>query len=148
MDMYKVIVVGTDGSARAGIAVGEALALAKMSGANLHAVNVVHPAVSSGFADSREAQVQVTGMREEAERIRKQLLAHAEAEGVSIEIHNPGSGDVADALLGVAEAVSADLLVVGNRGMSGMKRFVLGSVPNKVSHQAPCSVLIVNTDET
>jgi len=35
---------------------------------------------------------------------------------------------------------------VGNRGMSGMKRFVLGSVPNRVSHKCPCSVLIVNTE--
>ncbi len=52
--MYKVIVVGTDGSDRAGIAVRAAMALAKVSGAELHAVNVVHPAVTVGFADSRE----------------------------------------------------------------------------------------------
>ena len=41
--------------------------------------------------------------------------------------------------------VKADLVVVGNRGMSGMKRFILGSVPNKIAHHAPCSVLIVDT---
>ncbi|HYM58651.1 MAG TPA: universal stress protein [Solirubrobacteraceae bacterium] len=33
----------------------------------------------------------------------------------------------------------------GNRGMTGAKRFLLGSVPNKVSHHAPCSVLIIRT---
>ena len=54
-------------------------------------------------------------------------------------------GDAADAILDVAEEQRADLIVVGNRGMTGAKRFLLGSVPNKVSHHAPCSVLIVRT---
>jgi nucleotide-binding universal stress UspA family protein len=143
--MYQVIVVGTDGSDRAGIAVKAALAWAKVSGAELHAVNVVHPAVSVGFADSRAGQDQVNTLREEAERIRSQLFAEAEAEGVSLTLHNPG-GDPAKALLGTAEEVSADLVVVGNRGMSGAKRFVQGSVPNTVAHSCHCDVLIVDTD--
>ncbi len=54
-------------------------------------------------------------------------------------------GDPADAILDVAEELGADLIVVGNKGMTGAKRFLLGSVPNKVSHHAPCSVLIVRT---
>jgi nucleotide-binding universal stress UspA family protein len=54
-------------------------------------------------------------------------------------------GDAADAILDVAEEQGADLIVVGNKGMTGAKRFLLGSVPNKVSHHAPCSVLIVRT---
>jgi nucleotide-binding universal stress UspA family protein len=54
-------------------------------------------------------------------------------------------GDAADAILDVAEEQRCDLIVVGNRGMTGAKRFLLGSVPNKVSHHAPCSVLIVRT---
>ena len=54
-------------------------------------------------------------------------------------------GDAADAILDIAEEQRADLIVVGNRGMTGAKRFLLGSVPNKVSHHAPCSVLIVRT---
>ncbi len=77
--MYKVIVVGTDGSDRAGIAVKEAMALAKVSGAGLHAVNSVHPAVAVGFTDSRAGQDQVNSLREEAEKITAQLLAEAEA---------------------------------------------------------------------
>jgi len=47
----------------------------------------------------------------------------------------------------VAEDSKADLLVVGNRGMSGARRFVLGSVPNKVSHHCPTNLLIVDTHE-
>jgi len=54
-------------------------------------------------------------------------------------------GDAADAILDVAEEQRSDLIVVGNKGMTGAKRFLLGSVPNKVSHHAPCSVLIVRT---
>ena len=53
---------------------------------------------------------------------------------------------LADALLKVARDVDAALIVVGSRGMHGAKR-VLGSVPNTVSHQAPCNVLIVSTDQ-
>ena len=45
----------------------------------------------------------------------------------------------------VAEEQAADLIIVGNKGMTGAKRFLLGSVPNKVSHHAPCSVLIIRT---
>ena len=58
---------------------------------------------------------------------------------------SPAKGDAADAILDVAEEQAADLIVVGNKGMTGAKRFLLGSVPNKVSHHAPCSVLIVRT---
>ena len=57
----------------------------------------------------------------------------------------PRQGDPADAILDVAEELEADLIVVGNKGMTGAKRFLLGSVPNKVSHHAPCSVLIIRT---
>ena len=54
-------------------------------------------------------------------------------------------GDPADKILEVAENDDVDLIVVGNKGMTGAKRFLLGSVPNQVSHHAPCNVLIVKT---
>ena len=143
--MYKVIVVGTDGSERAGNAVRIAMGWAKAFGAELHAINVVHASAAAGFADSRAAQFEVNRMQGDAEKIRSQLLADAKAEGISIEVHHPG-GDPAAALLGTAEKVNADLVVVGNRGMGGMKRFVKGSVPNTVAHNCHCDVLIVDTD--
>ena len=64
--------------------------------------------------------------------------------GVDVETH-AREGDPADAILDVAEEENADLIVVGNKGMTGAKRFLLGSVPNKVSHHAPCSVMIIRT---
>jgi nucleotide-binding universal stress UspA family protein len=64
--------------------------------------------------------------------------------GVEVDVY-ARQGDPAYALLDVAEEREADLIVVGNKGMGGAKRFLLGSVPNKVSHHAPCSVLIIRT---
>jgi nucleotide-binding universal stress UspA family protein len=144
--MYKTIVVGTDGSDRADVAVEEAFALAKITGAKVHAVHAVHPAATTGFSDvPGTAQSTSAGLRDHADRVGTKLRAKAEREGVSTELHNP-EGEPADAILKIADAVDADLIVVGNQGMAGVKRFVLGSVPNKVSHQCSCNLLIVNTD--
>ena len=55
--------------------------------------------------------------------------------------------DPADAIVAAAEAEKADVLVVGNIGMSGRREFLLGNVPNRVSHNARCTVVIVNTAE-
>ena len=63
---------------------------------------------------------------------------------MAVQSH-PREGDPADAILDVAEETKADLIVVGNKGMTGAKRFLLGSVPNKVSHHAPCDLIIVRT---
>ncbi len=84
---------------------------------------------------------------EEAQRIRADFLARAARHRVPAEWET-SEGDPADALIKAAEAVKADLLVVGNRGMSGVRRFMVGSVPNRVSHHSPCSLLIVDTDRT
>jgi len=68
----------------------------------------------------------------------------ARAAGVEVRTH-PIQGDPAEAILSVAEEIKADLIVVGNKGMTGARRYILGSVPNNVSHHAPCSVIIVRT---
>jgi nucleotide-binding universal stress UspA family protein len=144
--MNKVIVVGTDGSPRAGIAVKEAIALAKLGGATLHVVHAVRGVTLRGeHMDPAPVVAANAAAYDEGKRICAQVATEAKREDVHAQIHNV-DGDPADVLLKVSEAVSADLLVVGNRGMSGIKRFVLGSVPDKVSHHCPCSLLIVNTD--
>lgn len=141
---YKVIVVGTDGSERAGVAVREALDLAGLTGGTVHAVHAIHtPAVV--FEDAHAAQVMMNEMRDHSDAIQQNLLEDAKRRGVTVEFHS-SAGEPANALVELAERVNADLVVVGNRGMSGVKRFVLGSVPNKVSHHCPCSLLIVDTE--
>jgi nucleotide-binding universal stress UspA family protein len=66
--------------------------------------------------------------------------------GVEMQAHIC-SGDPAQALITIAEAERAQIIVVGNRGMTGARR-LLGSVPNRLSHHATCSVLIVPTTST
>ncbi len=147
--MYKVIVVGTDGSGRASVAVKAAVDIAKAAGATLHVVHVVRSTSTTTlgieYADPGVIAAAKEEMRDHGNRICALVAADAEHEGVSTQIHNV-EGEPADMLTKVAEGVDADLLVIGNRGMTGVKRFVLGSVPNKVSHHCPCSLLIVNTD--
>jgi nucleotide-binding universal stress UspA family protein len=82
--------------------------------------------------------------REDVEDTLASVVAQAAEREVECSPHSR-QGDPADAILDVAEETSADLIVVGNKGMTGAKRFLLGSVPNKVSHHAPCSVLIIRT---
>ena len=144
--MYNVIVVGTDGSERAAVAVGEALALAKVTGASVHGIYVMRPILMTGTEmDVAAVEVSNTGRHEEADRVGAQFLAEAERHGVTADIATL-DGDPADAIIKAAEATHADLIVVGNRGMTGVRRFVLGSVPSKVAHHCPCSLLIVDTD--
>ena len=65
--------------------------------------------------------------------------------GVKEVRRRTSSGDPASAIIEVAEDTGGDLIVVGSKGMASPSRFVLGSVPNKVSHHTPCDVMIVHT---
>ena len=144
--MFKSIVVGTDGSDRATLAVGKALALARATGATLHAVHAIPPAIfGTEFVDATGTPITRDDLREEGNQTLARVVAQADHEGVNLQAHNV-DGAPADGLIRIAERVDADLVVVGNLGMNGVRRFVLGSVPNKLSHHCPCSVLIVNTD--
>jgi nucleotide-binding universal stress UspA family protein len=98
-------------------------------------------------ADIATIPVPVEVHQEAAERA-GQICAEAGREakrlGAKVEEHTVPA-EASEALISLAAHLGADLLVVGNRGMSGVRRFVLGSVPNKVSHHSPCSVMIVQT---
>jgi nucleotide-binding universal stress UspA family protein len=146
--LFERIVVGTDGSETASEAVRQAIELAKLSGAKLEVVAAFEP-VSRGRIREESGEVPgdvsyAVGPREDVNVALEGATGLAQQSGVDAEPH-PRQGDPADAILDVAEATGADLIVVGNKGMAGAKRFLLGSVPNKVSHHAPCSVCIVRT---
>jgi nucleotide-binding universal stress UspA family protein len=98
-------------------------------------------------AERRDAPEDLQWAISPREDVDATLEAAAEvARAAGVEAHTyPRQGDPADAILDVAEEREADLIIVGNKGMTGAKRFLLGSVPNKVSHHAPCSVLIIRT---
>jgi nucleotide-binding universal stress UspA family protein len=147
--MIKSIVVGTDGSDTAKKAVQEAADLAGAVGAAINLVSAYVPVSNQRLREeARQApddvQWQVTP-REDVDQMLEEAEEQVTEAGVKDVNKHAREGDPADAILDVAEEVGADLIIVGNKGMSGAKRFLLGSVPNKVSHHAPCSVLIVRT---
>ena len=123
------IVVGADGSESAGTAVGVALRLAADLKAGLHVVT----AYGALQAPSDAEAVLATATRA------------ARAEGLEAVTH-ARRDDPAEALIAVAQEQDADLLVVGSSGTSRASRSLLGSVPDKLSRNGPCSVLIVRTD--
>jgi nucleotide-binding universal stress UspA family protein len=146
--MFGSIVVGTDGSETAGEAVRQATDLAKAVGAKVNVVSAFEPV---GNQRLREERTQVpddmqwmVNQREDVDATLRAAAEQIEEAGVDVETF-ARQGDPADAILDVAEEQNADLIIVGNKGMTGAKRFLLGSVPNKVSHHAPCSVLIIRT---
>jgi nucleotide-binding universal stress UspA family protein len=140
--MLSTVAVGTDGSRTAGEAVSMAADLASRFDAKL--------VLLSAFQGSGGAP-QVTGASQEIDwavnssaRVRE-ILSRTEnelkAKGIDCATR-VDEGDAAEVLVDLAAECGADLLVIGNKGMH---RRVLASVPNTVTHKAPCSVLVVKT---
>jgi len=146
--VFKSIVVGTDGSETATEAVRQAVDLARQISAKLELVSAYEPVSDQRLREERtEVPDDVQWMvnpREDVDATLRDAAELAKQNDVQVEIY-ARQGDPADAILDVAEEQNADLIIVGNKGMTGAKRFLLGSVPNKVSHHAPCSVLIIRT---
>jgi nucleotide-binding universal stress UspA family protein len=153
------IVVGTDGSSTAGEAVRQAIDLAKSLGASLAIVSAYteqkphDPATAYEpklMEDDESAQLPAdvarpVGRRAGSVASLEAAVALAAEAGVENVTSFARDGEPADAIITVAEETDADLIVVGNKGMTGAARFLLGSVPNKITHHAPCNVLVVRT---
>jgi nucleotide-binding universal stress UspA family protein len=143
--MFRSIVVGTDGSDTAEVALKRAVELASLTGAKLHVVSAYEPSPArvGGNQPVAEAAEWSVGSDFKVDAVLQRARVTAGGGGVEVEVHSP-KGDAADSLIEAAKQHDADLIVLGSRGMRGARR-VLGSVPNKVSHHAPCDVLIVQT---
>jgi nucleotide-binding universal stress UspA family protein len=140
--MISTVAVGTDGSATAAKAVEAAAEIAQRFNAKLVLLSV---------SQSSRQPVGVGGQSEEVQWARnpdartRELLHRTEQDMRDRKIDCTtmiDEGDPGDVLTRLAEECGADLLVIGNRGMH---RRVLGSVPNSVTHKAPCSVYVVKT---
>ena len=143
---YRNVVVGTDGSETAAAAVRHAAELAKAFGARLTVVTayVPTPGASNDADIPEELRWMVTDVAGAEERAGAGKTVAA-AVGVADVRTRVGKGDPAEMLIEAAEDTGGDLIVVGSKGMASAARFVLGSVPNRVSHHAPCDVIIVHT---
>jgi len=147
--MFGSIVVGTDGSETAKTAVRYAIDLARQLSARLQVVSAYEPVPDSRLRNEKVEVPKdlqwIVNPREDVLILLEEAADEARTAGVPSVETFARQGDAADAILDVAEEQRSDLIVVGNKGMTGAKRFLLGSVPNKVSHHAPCSVLVVRT---
>jgi nucleotide-binding universal stress UspA family protein len=141
--MFDRVLVGADDSSTARRAVEAAAEIAAMSHAELHIASAQDP--QSFNASSPGEKVDTLSTEGDVDSLLQVLAFIAQRHGLTAVLH-PSRGDPADALVRIADEIGADLIVVGNRGMKGMRR-VLGSVPNSVAHDANCSVLIVDTTE-
>jgi nucleotide-binding universal stress UspA family protein len=146
--VFDRIVVGTDGSETATEAVKTAIELAKLSKGKLEIVSAYQPIPQDRLKQEGEGisgdVSHVVNPREDVQFILDKAAGEAKKAKVDVVTH-PLEGDPADAILDVAEEIDADLVLVGNKGMTGARRFLLGSVPNKISHHSPCDVWIVKT---
>ena len=150
MSAYRTILVGTDGSSSSFRAVDAAARLAKDTGAALVLACAYHPMPARerlGAADrlgDLAYKVEGSTPAEDALRAaRERALAAGAADIDEVAIE----GDAVDVLATVARRRTADLVVVGNRGLNSLAGRILGSVPANLSHRAPCDVLIVHTTD-
>ena len=133
------VMVGTDRSETAERAVRWAAAFADAYSAELHVVQVVIPLHP---ADTQHGTAEVTRARAAAEELQSYATNIAGDRG---HAHVVIDDDPALAIVHATEEHDIDVLVVGNAGMAGRKEFLLGNVPNRISHNARCTVIIVNT---
>jgi nucleotide-binding universal stress UspA family protein len=145
---YAHVVVGTDGSASASEAVRHAAGLAVTFGAKLTIVTAFAVDPDRAKRDQAEAPEElrwtVTDSAIATERAAEGRRIAREAGATDVDVYVE-AGDPADVVLGTADLRAADVIVVGSKGMTKPTRFLVGSVPNKISHHAPCDVIIVPT---
>jgi nucleotide-binding universal stress UspA family protein len=141
--VFETVVVGADESATAAEAVRVAIELVKLTGGRLHIVTAYRPQQLRSAAGEEFAKSLTSD--DLAQSVLADLASRGRTSGVEVETHLK-DGAPADAICEVATQVKADVIVVGNKGMAGLRR-VLGSVPNSVAHQAPCAVLIAFTTD-
>jgi ubiquinone biosynthesis protein len=141
VSQFRHIVVGTERSVMPCPAMELAAEIANQNGAELYLVRVLLPGRPP---ETEDGQAETTRADQAAEELRQVAAELAGPRGHAQAIVDT---DPAMAIVRAAENAGADLLVVGNMGMSGRHEFLLGNVPNRVSHNARCSVMIVNTTD-
>ncbi len=157
---YKKILIATDGSDYVKKAVIHAVEIAKLSGAKLYAVYVIEkkppPSIKSYFSidiptggvkeilrkEGLNTDIELRILREEGEVAIKYIEDMAKKEGLRME-KLIVTGNPAEEILKIAEENSIDLIVMGTLGKSGIEKFLLGSVADKVIRNSTIPVLVV-----
>ena len=148
--MFRSILVGVDGSPTATEALRRAARLADSTGAELHVVCAYQNAALASLAPVGEVGVVASSpeieqaLKQNAEELVQTASKELGVDGLKVQTHAI-EGEASDVLIDTADRLNCDLIIVGNRGMRGGKRLLLGSVPNRVAHHAGRDVMIVHT---
>ncbi len=142
--MYERILVPTDGSTGTAHVGLHAIELAEHHGATVHAVHVVDAVLSGQLADAGAATDTLDTHAKQAVRTIERM---ADSHGVDC-ITAIREGTPAETILDYAEEIDADLIVAGTHGRSGVKRYLIGSVTERLVRHATCPVLTVRLPET
>ncbi|HTH62047.1 MAG TPA: universal stress protein [Paraburkholderia sp.] len=149
--MYKQILVAVDGSRSAQRAMDEAIKVAKATGGQILALSVVlHPArlvdVASGFAEEQSRETTAHDLATEALADAKARFEAAQVPGVVRAADSHGE-EIAAVISRIAAEENSDLIVMGTRGLSGVKRLLLGSVAESLLRTADRPVMLVRGEE-
>ena len=139
LQRYGKVLLATDMTATSEAATSEAFRLAAKLGASLLIVNVIDAGALRRATGPGPAVHHVRSTRETA---MSDLVAHGRAHGIQVSFLI-WEGDPAESIIEAAAAESVDLIVIGNRGLAGMGRALIGSVSDEVVRHAPCPVLVV-----
>lgn len=137
---WKTIVLATDGSKHSALATERAIAFAKSYGGELRVVSVVD-VPTEFYAEAPQA---VEDLVRKAKEYVADIKKQAEAAGVNAETF-VGESEAFEAITKLAKDESADMIVIGSHGRTGLRRLLMGSVAEKVIGYAPCPVLVVKS---
>lgn len=142
------ILVATDGSEDAALAAKAAIRLSGISASELHVVHVGHASSAPLPANAAtvEGEELAAAAKQEARRVLEQEVERIHQEGAEVTEAHLRMSKADEEIIATAEEVGTDLVVMGSRGHSGMKRLVLGSVSESVARHAPCPVLVVRKE--
>jgi nucleotide-binding universal stress UspA family protein len=148
-EFYRNIVIATDGSENTQKAVSYGIEIARLSGATVHAVYIVDTSSFSSIPMSSdggwEAMFEI--LRKEGERAVSAVKYQGEAAGVDVR-EVVWEGNPSNAIIEFAENNNVDLVVMGTLGKTGLDRFLLGSVAEKVVRSSTVPVMVVRSGET
>ncbi len=140
--MFSHIIVAWDGSDHARRAFSYGAEIAKRFGARLQLISVARHAEHAETQDERHSSRR--DARQFYEAAARDLLESAAQNGIQSELVVVEGGHPAEAVVDTARKVGADLIIVGRRGLSGMTRFLIGSVSDRIARYAHCPVLLID----
>lgn len=145
-EFYRNIVIATDGSENTQRAISYGIEIAKLSGATVHALYVVDTSSFSAIPMDAGWESMYEILRKEGEKAVFEVKERGEAAGVEVReilLEGHPSSEIVD----FAEDNNADLIVIGTLGKTGLDRFLMGSVAEKVIRSSKIPVLVVRSEE-